>query len=71
MDVLRNFLRKKTNKRKFPKDEISLSVVDLLKKISSQCKYLLEFDLELDKINFFFIEPVEDVSPVFLYSHLY
>jgi hypothetical protein len=65
MDVLKKFLRKSTSKRKFPRKEITRDVVDLLKTISSQCEYLLEFDLKLDNAYYFFIEPVEDVKPIF------
>ena len=68
MDLLINIFGKKTTKRKFPKNEISLTVVDSLKTISSQCVFLLKFDLELDNVYYFFIEPVENVRPVFLFS---
>ena len=58
------------NIRKFRKNETSLDVLDILKTVSWESKYILEFDLEQDDIYFFFIEPMEDVSPV-LYSHLF
>ncbi len=58
------------NIRKCPKNETSLDVLDILKTVSFESKYILEFDLDQDNIYFFFIEPMEDVSP-FLYSHLY
>ena len=67
--------KKKTNNfskniRKCPKNETSLDVLDILKKVSLESKYILEFDLDQDNIYFFFIEDMEDVSPV-LYSHLF
>lgn len=61
---------KKKPERKCPKNETSLDVLDILKTVSLESKYILEFDLDQDNIYFFFIEPMEDVSRD-LYSHLY
>ena len=59
--------KKKSNKfnkkiREFSRNDINLEVIELLRAVSSQSKYILEFEFELDNSKIFIIEPLETVS---------
>ena len=61
--------RKKTNQfgktiRKFLKNEVDIEVIELLENIfkDCKCKYILEFNLEVDNTHIYFVEKKEDVG---------
>ena len=61
--------RKKTNQfgktiRKFLKNEVDIEVIELLENIfkDCKCKYILEFNLEVDNTHIYFVEKKENVG---------
>ena len=64
--------RKKTIRR-FLKNEVDIEVIELLENIfkDCKCKYILEFNLEVDNTHIYFVEKKEDVGFSISYTEEY